>query len=49
MRERERERDFGGSVDIRNISMEYRKPRKYYDIAYMFIYSFYLSFFEIRY
>ena len=45
----ERERDFRGYADIGNISMEYRNPCKYYDIAYMFIYSFYLSFFEIRY
>ena len=28
-----RERDFGGSADIENISMEYRNPCKYYDIA----------------
>ena len=27
------ERDFRGSADIRNISMEYRNPCKYYDIA----------------
>ena len=30
---RDRERDFGGSADIGNISMEYRNPCKYYDIA----------------
>ena len=41
--ERDSERDFRGSADIRNISMEYRNPCKYYDIAELFIYSFYLS------
>ena len=30
---RRKERDFRGSADIRNISMEYRNPCKYYDIA----------------
>ena len=29
----ERERDFGGFTGIGNISMEYRNPCKYYDIA----------------
>ena len=32
-RERDRERDFGGFTGIGNISMEYRNPCKYYDIA----------------